>query len=611
MRQNLIKISVIGLWVIFYLVSPVSLNAQEINSADKEKISEYKQKIEEFENQQNSSRVQEFSNKLAFIYWQNLHYEKALKYFEKSLSISKEMGNRNGVKHTNYYIGMIYSEKEEYNKAIDYFKKGVEISKELNTKSSLVSGLINIAQSYQSLNQFKKSNDKAMKALEKAKELDNLKFVRTCYGLLAENHENLGNSKESMKYFDMYSSIDKHIKNKEVSEIKKETQDEVSKAKSTIDKKEKELSREKNLRKKTEDSLKRAERINRERQMQLELKEMALKKKEAQLKLEQTVRNSFIFGFILVSVFTVLLFYFYRQKKKANILLSEQNEKINNQNIKIEEQRNKLQIQNTKLNDSINYAQNIQSAILPDNYDLERYFETFILFTPKDIVSGDFYWFTEVYEEQVNAIFLAVVDCTGHGVPGAFMSMIGNRVLNEIISEKKVYEPSKILTLLNQHVIETLKQENTDNADGMDVCLIRMDKTSDTQPKVSFSGAKRPLYHYSLKDGEIHTIKGDRYSIGGISKKMDKKQKSFTTHEINVNKGDILYLTSDGIIDQVNSQGKRFTSKRLLGTLNKYAEYPLEKQKNVLDNNIEEFKQNTEQRDDITVIGAKIRETHV
>jgi len=607
MLRNLIKIPLIGLWVIFFLLSPARMNAQEIPSSDQKKITEYKQKIEEFENKQNKNRVQEFSNKLAFIYWQNLHYEEALTYFEKSLSINQEMGNRNGVKHTNYYIGMIYSEKEDYKKAIDYFKRGVELSEELNTKSSLVSGLINMAQSYQNLNQFKKSNEKAMRALEIAKELENLKFIRTCYGLLSENHENLGNSKKSMKYFDMYSSIDKHIKNKEVSEIKKETQDEVSKAKSVINKKEKELAEEKNLRKKTEDSLKRAERINRERQMQLELKEMALKKKKAQLKLEQTIRNSFIFGFILVSIFTVLLFYFYRQKKKANILLSEQNEKINNQNIKIEEQRNRLQIQNTKLNDSINYAQNIQSAILPDNYDLERYFETFILFKPKDIVSGDFYWYTEVYDEQVNAMFLAVVDCTGHGVPGAFMSMIGNRVLNEIISEKKVYEPSRILTLLNQHVIEALKQENTENADGMDVCLIRMDKNPNPHHKILFSGAKRPLYHYSLNDRKVHTTKGDRYSIGGISKKKDKKQKSFTTHEINVQKGDLLYLTTDGIIDQVNSHGKRFTSKRLLGTLDKYAEHSLEKQKSVLNNSIEEFKENTEQRDDITVVGAKIK----
>jgi serine phosphatase RsbU (regulator of sigma subunit) len=589
------------------LLGSNSLEAQEINSSDKEKINEYMQKIEEFQKKQNKNRVQEFANKLAFIYWQNLHYEEALKYFDQSLKINKEMGNKNGVKHTNYYIGMIYSEKEDYKKAIEYFEKGVSLSRELNTKSSLVSGLINMAQSYQNMGNYKMSNEKAMEALEISKELENMKFIRNCYGLLSENHESLGNSKKSMEYFDLFSSIDKHIKNKEVSEIKKETQDEVSKAKSVIDKKEKELAQEKSLRKKTEDSLKRAERINRERQMQLELKEMALKKKKAQLKLNQTIRNSFIFGFVLVSIFTVLLFHFYRQKKKANILLSEQNEKINNQNIKIEEQRNKLQIQNTKLNDSINYAQNIQTAILPDDPDLEKFFEKFVLFKPKDIVSGDFYWFTEINDEEVNKIFLAVVDCTGHGVPGAFMSMIGNRVLNEIISEKRVYEPSKILALLNQHVIEALKQEYSENADGMDVCLIRMDKTSNPGQKIYFSGAKRPLYHYSTIDRKIHTTKGDRFSIGGISKKKDKKQKNFTTHEINVSKGDILYLTTDGMIDQVNSNGKRFTSKRLLDALNKYAEYPLEKQKNVLNNSIEDFKGNTEQRDDITVIGAKIR----
>jgi serine phosphatase RsbU (regulator of sigma subunit) len=110
-----------------------------------------------------------------------------------------------------------------------------------------------------------------------------------------------------------------------------------------------------------------------------------------------------------------------------------------------------------------------------------------------------------------------------------------------------------------------------------------------------------------MNEGKINTVKGDRYSIGGISKKKDKKQKAFTTHEIDVKRGDMLYLTTDGMIDQVNSQGKRFSSKRLLGILNKYAEYPLDKQKNVLNSSIEEFKENTEQRDDITVIGAKIR----
>jgi len=607
MLNKLFKISVFVFWVFILTLNPDSLHGQQINSADKAKIDEYKQLIEEYQNKDNKNKIQENANKLAFIYWQNLHYEQAIQYFEKSLTLNEELGNKNGVKLTNYYIGMIHSEKDDYDKAIRYFEKGIKISKELGKKSSLVSGLINIAQAYQDKGELKKSNKKSMEALEKAKELNNLKLIRTCYGLLADNHENLGNSKQSMKYFDLFSSIDKHIKNEEVSEIQRESQEEVSRVRSEKNKTEKQLTEEKKRREATEDSLKRAERISRERQMQLELQEMELKKQQAQLKAEQTIRNSFILGFVLVSIFTVLLFYFYRQKKKANLLLAEQNEKINNQNKKIEEQRNKLQIQNTKLNDSINYAENIQTAILPQQSELENFFDVFVLFKPKDVVSGDFYWFTEVKNEEVHKVFLAAVDCTGHGVPGAFMSMIGNRVLNEIISEQGVYEPSNILALLNEKIIDALNQEHSENTDGMDVCLVSMDYSVNQLQSVLFAGARRPLYHYSSSDQTIYTIKGTRASIGGFDKKRHTKQKIFTTHELNVQKGDILYLTSDGVTDQVNSKGKRFSSRRLLDFFNTHASHSLIEQKAEMNNLIEQFRSNTEQRDDIIVIGAKIR----
>ncbi|MGM0496858.1 MAG: SpoIIE family protein phosphatase [Bacteroidota bacterium] len=592
---------------IVFIYSPGHLYGQQINPSDQKKIDEYKQLIEEHQDKDNKNRVQEYSNKLAFIYWQNQYYKEAINYFKKSLNLNKELGNTNGVQLTNYYMGMTYSENDEYDKAIQHFREGVKISKELGKKSSLASGLVNIAQAYQDKGELKKSNEEAMKALEIAKQLEDLKFMRSCYGLLAENHEDLGNSEQSMKYFDLFSSIDKHIKNEEVSEIKRESQEEISRAQSEKSRSESQLTEEKRRREETEDSLERAKRISRERQMQLELQEMELKKQQAQLKLEQTIRNSFIFGFVLISIFAVLLFYFYRQKKKANLLLSEQNEKINNQNRKIEEQRNKLQIQNTKLNDSINYAQNIQTAILPQKSELEKFFDVFVLFKPKDIVSGDFYWFTEVKNDDVHKIFLAAVDCTGHGVPGAFMSMIGNRMLNEIISEKEVYEPAKILALLNEHIIEALNQEHSDNTDGMDACLISMDCSINNPSKISFAGAKRPLYYYSANEKTIHTIKGTRNSIGGYDKKRDTKHKQFSNHELNLQKGDILYLTSDGITDQVNSKGKRFSSKRLFEFFNNHAENSLEKQKNELDNLIEQFKMDTEQRDDIIVIGAKIR----
>ena len=161
--------------------------------------------------------------------------------------------------------------------------------------------------------------------------------------------------------------------------------------------------------------------------------------------------------------------------------------KIRSQKNKIEEQRDILDLQNQNINASIQYAQNIQRAILPVQNQISNLFESFIIYRPKDIVSGDFYWFTQIN----NTAFLAAVDCTGHGVPGAFMSMIGNSHLNEIVIEKQITNPAKILTLLNEKIIVSLRQDETANKDGMDVCFISIDLKSN---EITFSGAKRPLY---------------------------------------------------------------------------------------------------------------------
>jgi len=587
--------------MILILLSSFQLIGQE---AEQNKIEEYEELIIKHRDEGNKSLELEYSNKAAFVYWQMNKYDKATQYFKRSLELNQELNNKNGVKLISYYLGMIYSEQNKYIKAVQEFKRGIKISRELKMKSSIVSGLINLSQTYQNINDYKLSNEHAKEALSIAKELEEMKFIRTCYGILSENYKQLGDSEKSMEYFDLYSSIDKHIKNQEISEIQKESQNKVSKAVTEKQKTEKELSQERGLRKITEDSLDRVEQISRERQMLLEMKDLTLKKQEAQLKLEKTIRHGLFFVIGISVIFTLLLLYFYRQKKKAYQLLAEQNMKINQQNMQIQEQKDRLEIQNTKLNDSINYAQNIQQAILPIQSELCKQFEIFVLYKPKDIVSGDFYWYTEIQNNKHKKTFLAVVDCTGHGVPGAFMSMIGNRMFNELINEKKIYDPGEILYYLNDYIIEALKQEHTDNTDGMDVCLISMEDGTDNQKLVKFAGAKRPLYYYTQEKKIIERIKGDRFSIGGINK--NKKEKEFTTQKLYFKQNDILYLTSDGIIDQVNIKGKRFSSKRLLDILSAHADQTLSYQKIRLEEALENFKEKTEQRDDITVVGAKI-----
>ena len=581
-------------------------SAQSLPESSQQKAEQYQRQISSYQSNGNKRKELEYLNKLAFLYWNNKHYEQAASNFHKSLDINQSLDNQNGVKRTHYYLGMIFSESGQYNQAIGQFEKGLALSRQMNMKNSRLSGQLNLAQTYQLIEKYEVSNEHAQKALSIAKELNDLKQIRRSYGLLSENFKKLGNSEESIKYFDLFSTIDQHLKNEQISDIKKESENQVSQARSEKQQTEKQLAKEIDKRKMTEDSLERVERITLEQQMQLEMKELENKKIQAQLKLEKTIRNSFIIGFILFAGFSLLLYHFYRQKKRANVMLENQNHKINQQNHQIQQQKNKLQLQNTKLNDSLTYAENIQHAILPVKSQLNQVFNTFILYRPKDIVSGDFYWYTQVNGKELAhpLTFLAVVDCTGHGVPGAFMSMIGNRIFNEIITEKKVLDPAQILYHLNDYIVEVLKQERTDNTDGMDVCLISMEHHNHPVKEIRYAGARRPLFYYRQSKGEIEKLKGDRYSIGGINK--NKKQKEFHTQKLNLENGDLMYLTTDGIFDQVNDNSKRFSSRRFLQIINNNIHQPMEFQGKRLEEELICFKGESEQRDDITVVGVKI-----
>lgn len=212
-----------------------------------------------------------------------------------------------------------------------------------------------------------------------------------------------------------------------------------------------------------------------------------------------------------------------------------------------------LERQNKLITTSIYYAQNIQQAILPSREKLLNVLKGgFVIYRPKDIVSGDFYWMSKIKDR----IIVAAVDCTGHGVPGAFMSMIGNTLLNQIVNEKKVTDPADILRLLDKSVYEDLNQQKSSNREGMDVCLCTIEYENG-HSKVLYAGAKRGLYY--LNEGEIKEQKGDRYSIGGW---QANKEKVFCTKELILNKADRLYLSSDGFVDTPNPKRKSLGTKR-------------------------------------------------
>lgn len=270
-------------------------------------------------------------------------------------------------------------------------------------------------------------------------------------------------------------------------------------------------------------------------------------------------------------------------------------------------QKDILQRQNEDIRGSIRYALTIQEAILPMKDVMDKIFDSFIIYKPKDIVSGDFYWFSDYYNKQINAhiAFMAVVDCTGHGVPGAFMSLIGNRLLNEIVNEQKVLEPAQVLELLSTKIVTALKQNTSDNNDGMDVCLCSLVKLDNGKTRVHFAGAKRPLYHWNKQNAEINVIKGTSRTIGGIRNRKSNEF-PFVNNELILEAGDMIYLSTDGITDQNNSDRKRLGTDRLLDTLRKMAPLSVAEQETILTETLSQFQGTEQQRDDITFMGVKI-----
>ncbi len=265
--------------------------------------------------------------------------------------------------------------------------------------------------------------------------------------------------------------------------------------------------------------------------------------------------------------------------------------KVKERTLALSEANEELALKNKDITDSIRYAKRIQFAILPPDIPFDN---TFIFFKPKDIVSGDFYWITSRAEKE----FFAAVDCTGHGVPGAFMSFIGYTSLNKIVIENRIHEPAEVLNRLNEEVATALHQKGEEAvADGMDLALVAY--TPATR-ELQYAGAFNPLI--LVRNGELLEIKANRFSIGRTTGQVMK----FTNHKLKIKKGDSVYLYSDGYSDQFGGdEGKKFKSANLKKLIMDIQDKNMEEQKTILENTFEKWRGNYEQIDDILIVGRK------
>lgn len=306
---------------------------------------------------------------------------------------------------------------------------------------------------------------------------------------------------------------------------------------------------------------------------------LAKKDKETQL----VVRNFLLTGFLFVLGFAFLIYRNYKSKQKDNVLLQQQKAEI--------EYRKK------EIQDSINYARHIQFAVLPEINDIKSFFkESFVFYKPKDVVSGDFFWICNTQQQ----LLLATADCTGHGVPGAFMSMIGMYELNNTVLEKRIQEPAKILSAVNMSLKKRLKQEGDEmkSRDGMDIALCAFDKE---KPIVHFSGANRPLY--MIRNNNPIEYKPTKAAIGGYT----PHDKEFENIEIELQKGDCLYLYTDGYADQYGGEKrKKLTTKKFKQFLLSVSSLSMSEQHYKLEEFLNFWKNDIEQIDDILVIGIRV-----
>jgi serine phosphatase RsbU (regulator of sigma subunit) len=303
------------------------------------------------------------------------------------------------------------------------------------------------------------------------------------------------------------------------------------------------------------------------------------------------------YRFILYSALVIAFVYLLvmsqtRRLIKIRKLLKEKEEAIN----QIERQKIELESKDKNMTDSLNYAQRIQEAMLPSEAYFRKHFkDSFILFKPKDIVSGDFYWIGE----KGDKVFIVAADCTGHGVPGALMSMIGLEIVEKAINTDNIETPSSILAVLNKGLEKTFSREKnigTIIRDGMDLGLCVINKKS---RKINYAGAFFPLY--LIRDNTLTEFKGDKIIIG-----MNPEGKSYIDHEIDLQEDDMLYIFSDGYIDQFGgSENKKFMYRRFRYLLLTIHKFQVNDQKSILEENLKTWMGRNIQVDDIMVIGFK------
>ncbi len=589
------------------------------------------QQAKDFEVKGDLNQAATLYSQVAKTYWVNGAPNAAIENFNLALQLANRMGNRNAVLNFHNSIGMVCIDNNNFSLALENFRKSFEISTALNRKPDMAMSLLNIGNAHLELGNLAAAIKNFEEALLLAKELNDPKLLRSCYSQLAETYQKQNNQAKATEYFTLYAALTKKIQQDETRKRESEAQAMVQTAQQRATTAEaqkeataKELASKQQVLEETEKNLEVAEQLSQEQQMQIELLNKDKLLKEATIRAQRMVRNIFIVIVIASLAFAVLVYKNLKEKKRANRLLAQQKQTIEKQNIELQVALEHNEKQNRNITSSINYAQRIQQALMPTEDALQSVIpQSFVLLEPRDIVSGDFMWFTgythpkklkgiikkhfirmNSLNEDESGILISAVDCTGHGVPGAFMSTIGVNLL-ETITRNGVVAPNEILNELHLSVRYLLKQQISDNTDGMDMSLCAI---TNNGRQLLFSGARNHLI--TITNNELTIIKGDPVPIGGP---QFEELRIFTLHQISIDAPTNCYLFTDGYIDQFGGIGpEKFSTRRFKDLLLKIYRLPLHEQKEILRNTVDNWRGNKyKQIDDILVVGFKIGDENI
>ena len=515
-------------------------------------------------------------NRIGVIYHMQDDMDMALKFYLKSLKIKEEIGVKSGIAESYGNMGILYENLKQYDEAIKYNLKSTVIRRELGDEFGIAVNLNNLGKLYMDKGNYSRAIIELNNSLEMSISLGVKDLTRASYHWISRCYKLKKKFKKALTAHELYSQYSDSLydqkSQEQVAELEKKYETE---------KKEKEI-----------------ELLNKEKVVQ----QLETEKNQAEIKKGNFQKLALAIGFVFTALLSFIIFRGYKQKKNSNQELTEKNttlhqynEEILTQREEIEQQKDVLELKNSEITDSIKYAKRIQEAILPSEKTVKEFFpNSYVMYKPKDIIAGDFYWFEKVGDY----IMFAAADCTGHGVPGAMVSVVCHNAMNRAVREFGLTDPGLILDKTREIVVAEFEKSEDDVKDGMDIALCSLSLEQQGVTVLQYAGAHNPLW--IVRNGELLETKADKQPIGKFDGPVP-----FKTHNIDLQKGDTIYIFSDGYVDQFGGEkDKKFGSKRFKELLLSVQYNSMQEQKEILNSTFEKWmiESGSEQIDDVCIM---------